>query len=159
MKKSVNYVLSSKDRDILDILQNDARLSNAQLAELTGLSASSCWRRIKAMEDEGIIQRYAAVIDSKKVGLQFEAIVLVQLDRHDTEGVEKLIHLLNNSEEVIECIATTGTSDYHIRVMCKDIESYNHWMETTMFPSKSIRTMQTNVVLNSIKSHSPIRLR
>lgn len=157
MNNSTKFELAKKDQEILEILQNDARLSNAQVAELTDTSASSCWRKIRAMEEAGIIQRYTAVVDPKKVGLQFGAIVQVQLDRHNTDGVEQLMKLLHDSHEVIECYATTGTYDYHIRVMCEDIESYNYWMETTMFPSKSIRHMQTNVILSSIKVSSPLR--
>ena len=143
--------------DILHELQADARLPNAQLAELVETSSSSCWRKVKALEEDGVILRYAAIVDPRKMGRNFEAIVHLHLDRHDAEGVEQLTELLMTCDEVIECFATTGDFDYHIRVLCADIESYNEFLESILFRNSSIKSTKTNVVLKQVKSNAPIR--
>lgn len=143
--------------DILNELQSDARLPNAQLAELVETSSSSCWRKVKALEEAGVILRYAAIVDPREMGLSFEAIVHLHLDRHDAEGVEQLTELLKARDEVVECFATTGDFDYHMRVLCADIESYNEFLESVLFRHSSIRSTKTNVVLKQVKSNTPIR--
>lgn len=149
--------LDKHDMSILQELQADARLANAQLAERTNLSSSSCWRRVKAMEESGTICHYAAIVEPKKMGLNFEAIVHLHLDRHDAKGVARLTKLLEECSEIVECFATTGDFDYHMRVLCADIESYNEFLESTLFHHSSIRSMKTNVVLKRIKSSAPIQ--
>lgn len=149
--------LDKKDVEILALLQEDARIANAALAEKVNLSASSCWRKVKSMEDAGIIKRYAAIVEPNNMGLHFEAIVHVNLDRHNREGVEAFSAELNRHPEVVECFATTGDSDYHLRVICEDIEAYNRFMETTLFANKTVRSMRTNVVLKRIKTDAPVK--
>ena len=149
-------VLDRKDAELLNLLQEDARLANAQLAEKANMSASSCWRKVKSLEDAGVIRRYAAVVEPKKMGLNFEAIVHVNLDRHNKDAVEALSALLKRCPEVVECFATTGDSDYHLRVICADIEAYNRFMETNLFNNPSVRAMHTNVVLKRIKADAPV---
>ena len=150
--------IDRKDAQLLDLLQEDARLANAQLAEKANMSASSCWRKVKSLEDTGVIRRYAAVVEPKKIGLNFEAIVHVNLDRHNKDGVEALSQQLKNCPEVVECFATTGDSDYHVRVICADIEAYNRFMETTLFNNPSVRSMRTNVVLKRIKADARVMI-
>lgn len=149
-------MIDRKDGEILNLLQKNSHLSNVQLSEQTNLSPSSCWRRIKALEDLGVIERYSVVVNPKKMGLNFEAIVHLGLDRHDSSGVEKLAKLLDRSPEVIECYATTGIADFHMRVLCQDIEAYNKFLENVLFQNSSIRSAQTNVVLKRIKNGTPI---
>lgn len=141
---------------ILEHLQTNARLPNAKVAELTNISESSCWRKTRLLEESGIIRRYAAIVDPKKMGLNFEAVVQINLDRHDTEGVGGFVALLKQCKEVIECLSTTGDFDYLLRIVCQDIDAYNDFIENRLFPNKSIRSMRTNVVLRRIKSDAPI---
>ena len=141
---------------ILEHLQTNARLPNAKVAELTNISESSCWRKTRLLEESGIIRRYAAIVDPKKMGLNFEAVVQINLDRHDTEGVGAFVALLKQCKEVIECLSTTGDFDYLLRIVCQDIDAYNDFIENRLFPNKSIRSMRTNVVLRRIKSDAPI---
>lgn len=149
-------MIDHKDVEILNLLQKNSQLSNVQLSEQTNLSASSCWRRTKALEDLGVIERYGIVVNPQKMGLHFEAIVHLALDRHDANGVKKLTEILDLSPEVIECYATTGTADFHMRVLCQDIEAYNKFLENVLFQNTSIRSAQTNVVLKRIKNGAPI---
>lgn len=149
--------LDQKDAELLEKLQEDARLPNAQLAEATAMSASSCWRRTKSLEDAGVIRGYSVIVEPKKVGLNFEAIVHLNLDRHNDEAIRNLVQLLNDCDEVIECFATTGDYDYHLRVLCRDIDAYHAFQENKLFRNKSIRSMRTNVVLKRIKNDAPVK--
>ncbi|MEL6522370.1 MAG: Lrp/AsnC family transcriptional regulator [Pseudomonadota bacterium] len=148
--------LEEKEREILEKLQRDARASNAQLAEQVSMSESSCWRKVRSMEDVGIIQRYAAIVDPKKMGLHFEAVVQINLDRHNEEAVNALVELLQQCDEVIDCLAITGDFDYLLRVICKDIDAYNDFIEQNLFSNRGIGSMKTNVVLKRIKADAPV---
>jgi DNA-binding Lrp family transcriptional regulator len=150
--------IDSTDRKILDLLQENSQTPNAQIAESVGLSVSSCWRKTNALQASGVIRRYTVALDPRKVGLNFEAIVHLQLDRHDAEGVAALSELLATRPEVIDCFATTGVADYQMRVLCRDLDAYNQFLEQVLFRNSSVRSAQTNVVLKSIKSGGRIKL-
>lgn len=115
------------------------------------MSTSACWRRVKALEEAGVIARYSVVVDQEKLGLGFQAIVEVQLIRHDPNEVADFIRALEARPEVQECYATTGEADYHMRVVCEDIASYNRFLEDFLFRQTAVRAAQTNVVLKNVK--------
>ena len=148
--------MDQTDAQIIRILQRDSRLSNAQLAEQLNLSASACWRRVKALEEAGVIERYAAIVNPGAMGIDFEAIVQVHLRRHDTEALDRFMAAVQLRAEVIECYATTGQADYHLRVLCRDIEAYNAFLEQFLFMQEAVQSAQTNVVLRRIKSNAPV---
>lgn len=143
--------LDPQDRRLLALLQADCRQSHAELAARVGLSTSACWRRIKALEEAGIIRRYAAVTDPQAMGLGFQAIVHVQLTRHDPVAVRGFIAAVDARPEIRECYATTGQADYHLRVLCQDIGAYNRFLEDFLFAQPAVRAAQTNVVLRQVK--------
>ena len=126
-------------------------MSNAEIAEQVGMSASACWRRVRSFEEAGVIRRYSAVLNPEKVGLEFEAIVLVQLTRHDPDNLTNLMRVIDRSPNVIECFATTGQADYHMHVLFPDIAAYNAFLETVLFRLPAVASAQTNVVLRKIK--------
>lgn len=148
--------MDATDRKLIHLLQQDARLPNAQLAEKLSISASACWRRVKALEEGGVIERYGAVINPTAMGLGFEAIVHVHLTRHDTQALGRFISAVHLREEVTECYATTGQADYHLRVLCRDLDAYNHFLEQFLFVQPAVASAQTNVVLRRIKSNAPL---
>lgn len=148
--------LDARDRKILEELQRDCRISNADLAEKVGMSASACWRRVRAFEDARIIVRYGAVLNPDQVGLEFEAIVLVQLTRHDPDNLKELVRVIESRSEVLECFATTGQADYHMHVLFSDIKAYNNFLENTLFSLAAVASAQTNVVLRKIKRSTVI---
>ncbi len=145
------------DKSLLVLLQKDSAVPNALLAERLNISASACWRRVKALEQAGAIERYGAVVPPKAVGLDFEAIVHVHLTRHDTDALTRFIAAVQRREEVIECFATTGQADYHLRVLCRDIEAYNQFLEKFLFAQQAVNSAQTNVVLRRIKTNGALR--
>jgi DNA-binding Lrp family transcriptional regulator len=143
--------IDDRDARILTVLQKDCRIPNAELAEQVGMSASACWRRVRALEDAGVIERYAAVVNPDRVGLDFEAIVHVHLTRHAPDKIVEFIKAVETSAEVQECYATTGQADYHLRVLCRDLQAYNRFLEGFLFRLTAVASAQTNVVLRTIK--------
>lgn len=143
--------LTDADKSLLRILQTDTRLSNQELAERSGMSPSACWRRVRALEEAGVIAAYPAILDAEKAGLTFSAIVHVTLTRHDASHVETFISRIVERSEVLECIATTGEADYHLRVVCRDKDAYNAFLETFLFRLPGIAHVRTNFVLKEVK--------
>ena len=143
--------LDSTDHRILAALQDDSRISNIDLADRVGLSPSSCWRRVKALEEGGVIRHYTVALDDAKQGLAFSAIVHVHLTRHDPEQLDAFIRAVRNRAEVRACYATTGQADYHLHVVCRDIEAYNDLLERFLFRIPAVASAQTNVILRKIK--------
>ena len=144
--------LNPTDQKILRLLRQDSRISNADLADKVGLSSSSCWRRVRALEDSGVLQRYSIVLDEEKMGLTFQAIVHVHLTRHDPELVEEFLRVVQRQEEIRDCYATTGQADYHLIIRCRDLNAYNDFLENTLFRIPAVASAQTNLVLRSIKT-------
>lgn len=135
----------------MKLLCADNRLPNAEIADQVGMSHSACWRRIKAFEEAGIIRRYGVVLDEQKIGLNFRAIVMVRLSRHDPEGGSKFEQAMAESDAVISCFATTGREDYNLHVLCADINAYNDFLDKFLFRIGTVESVQTNVILRDIK--------
>jgi Lrp/AsnC family transcriptional regulator, leucine-responsive regulatory protein len=145
-------MLEPQDRQILVQLQRDARATNQQLADAVGMSPSACWRRVRSLEDSGIVQRYAALVDRQKAGFAMSAIIHVSLERHDATFVEQFVSRVRARPDVLECFATTGDADYHLRVVARDMEAYNRFLDEFMFRLPGIRHVRSNVILKEIKT-------
>ncbi len=115
------------------------------------MSASACWRRVRLLEEGGVIAAYSAVLDAEKAGLSFSAIVHVTLARHETHPVSAFISRIVERPEVLDCFATTGEADYHLRIVCRDKEAYNTFLEDFLFRLPGIAHVRTNLVLKDIK--------
>ena len=97
------------------------------------------------------------MVDPQALGLGFEAIVHVHLTRHDTEALDRFIAAVRQRDEVMDVYATTGQADYHLRVLCRDIDSYNAFLEQFLFMQPVVNSAQTNVILRRIKTNAPVR--
>lgn len=148
--------LDDRDLRLLTLLQADCRMSNADLAQEVGMSASALWRRIRTLEESGVIERYGAVVSPGKLGLEFHALVHVQLTRHDPDKLTGFIRAINGRSEVQECYATTGQADYQMRILCRDLTAYNHFLEAFLFRLPAVASAQTNVILRTIKRNGPV---
>ena len=148
--------LDKQDRALLKELQQDCQISNQALADKVGLSASVCWRRVNALEKAGIIRRYSAIIDGPAAGMGFQAVVYVTLIRHEASNLQDFITAIERREEVLECVATTGDADYHLRVICEDQQAYNRFLEQFLFQVPGISNVKTNLILKEIKSQAYI---
>lgn len=148
--------LTAQDSKLLEILQSDARISNQDLADKAGMSASACWRRVRMLEDAGVIAGYMALVDAAKAGFGFSAIVHVALVRHEADHVTNFIARVAQQPEVLECFSTTGEADYHLRVVCRDKDDYNIFLEQFLFRLPGIAHVRTNLVLKEIKLHGKV---
>ena len=144
-------VLHNKDCQILAELQRDARLTTQQLAERVGMSTSACWRRVKALEQDGVIDRYAAIVDAQKAGFGFSSIVQVSLARHESKNVDNFVRSIAGHPEVLECFSTSGAADFHLRVVVEDIEAYNRFLDEFIFTLPGVSQVRSNIVLKVIK--------
>ena len=151
-----NMQIDERDQKILTLLQRDARMSNVDLADAVGMSASALWRRVRLLEAAGIIERYGAIVNPGAMGLEFQAIVHVHLTRHDPEKLVEFISAIEGNALVQECYATTGQADYHLRVLAPDLEAYNHFLEQFLFRLPAVASAQTNMVLRTIKQNNPV---
>lgn len=146
----------ARDKQLITFLQQDCRISNADLANKTGLSPSACWRKTRALEEGGVIEGYGARVVPQKVGLGFEALVQVKLEKHNPVHLAEFITAVERRAEVIECYATTGQADYQMHVLNKDISAYNVFLEEFLFKLPAVKSAQTNVVLKKIKRSNTI---
>ncbi len=118
--------LDVKDKQILTLLQAEGRLSNADLAERVGLSASACHRRVKALENEGVISEYVALLDEAAFGRTSSVFVQVTLNNQRTENLGQFEAAVADCPEIMECYLTTGDADYLLRVLVRDAADYEH---------------------------------
>lgn len=145
-------MLEKQDEQILARLQKEGRTTNQQLAEDVGMSTSACWRRVRALEETGVITGYSALVDREKAGFTTSAILHVSLERHDAKFVDEFVSRVTARAEVLECFATTGDADYHLRVVVRDMKAYNAFLDEFMFRLPGIRHVRTNVILKEIKT-------
>jgi DNA-binding Lrp family transcriptional regulator len=150
--------IDEQDRRLLRRLQDDGRISNQDLAEASAMSASACWRRVRSLEETGVIRRYAAIVDPAACGLAFHAIVHVQLARHDERFVADFASAIAGRAEVLDCFATTGEADYHLRVVCAGLDAYNEFLERFLFRLPGVQSARTNLVLREIKHTTAVPL-
>jgi DNA-binding Lrp family transcriptional regulator len=149
-------MLGVKDRRILAELQRDSRLTNQELADKVGMSSSATWRRVKSLEEEGVILRYAAIVDPKKAGFGLASIVHVSLARHEQTHVERFIREVLQHPEVLECFATSGEADFHLRVVVEDIDAYNTFLDNFIFRLPGVSQVRSNIVLKEIKADTAL---
>ena len=155
--KTADINLDKLDYRILHFVQNDAHMTNAQLAEKVGLSPSPCLRRVKALEDAGIIQRYVAIVDAAAVGLPISAFVSISLHSQDRDGLEAFQTRVETYPEVMECYLMTGSSDFLMRVVVPDLQTYERFTDKlTRIPG--ISNIQTSFALKPVvyKTELPI---
>jgi Lrp/AsnC family transcriptional regulator, leucine-responsive regulatory protein len=146
------------DAKILDALQRDGRLSVVDLAESIGLSPTPCARRIKALETEGAIEGYAAILNPGRVGLAVLAIVQVKLTEHTDETVARFEREIQLMDEVTKCFAMTGSYDFILEVYGEDLEALSNVVLKKLIRVPNVRDMQSSVVLATIKRTSRIPL-
>jgi Lrp/AsnC family transcriptional regulator, leucine-responsive regulatory protein len=145
-------VLEEQDERILAELQKNGRATNQELAEAVGMSTSACWRRVRALEESGVISGYTALVERERAGFATSAILHVSLERHDAKFVDEFVARVKRRSEVLECFATTGDADYHLRVVVRDMHAYNQFLDEFMFRVPGIRYVRTNMILKEIKT-------
>lgn len=143
--------LDAFDRSIIAALQEDARMPVAAIAERTALSATPVSRRLKRLEEEGLICGYAPVLDARKLGFALDAYVLVNLDAHSDENISGFEEAIIDNPYVIACHAVTGERDYLLHVIARDVEHLGQITLKSIVRIKGVRDVQSVIVLDTIK--------
>lgn len=145
-------MLDAYERRILALLQEDASLSTAAIAEKVGLSQSPCWRRIDRLEREGFIKRKAAIVDRRKVGLNAHVFAQVKLNAHGRAHLDEFTEAIRNIPEVLDCYVLMGPVDFLIRVVATDIEAYERFFFNQLSQLPGVQEVNSTVALSEIKS-------
>lgn len=148
---NTNIKLDKIDRHILEILQANAKITNAQLSKDIGLSPAPTLERVKKLETMGIIKSYHAKLDTNKIGLGVSTFVQVGLIGHNKENIEEFVRQINNIEEIIECHHITGSGDFILKIITKDIATYQKLMLERVSDIKVVDNMQSMVILSTFK--------
>lgn len=151
--------LDGLDRRILSELQSEARIPNIALAEKVGLSPSPCSRRVRILEDAGVIESYRAIIDRNALGLSVTAFASVRVERHSQENANSFIAAIRDMPEVIACHLVSGDSDFLLEVVVADIASYESTVLRRLLSLATVRDIRSSFVLRSYKTNAPIPVR
>lgn len=151
--------LDQTDLKILGALQANARLTNAELAEQVGLSLSPCWRRLKRLEEIGVINGYQAVLNRKLLGLGVTAFVRIDIERHTPVFERKFEEAIAELPEVISCHVISGEGAFLLVVVCDSLETYSNFALNTLMALPGVKDTQTSFSLKEVKSSSMLPLR
>jgi Lrp/AsnC family leucine-responsive transcriptional regulator len=158
MAETANIALDRIDRRLLAALQENGRLTVAELAEKVGLTASPCSRRLRILEEAGIINRYAALLDQKKVGLPVSVFVSIKLDRQQEDKLHRFEDAIRRCPEVLECYLMTGPRDYLLRVVARDLADYERFVKDTLTRIDGIANIESSFALGQVKHSSALPL-
>ena len=150
--------LDKFDLHILDQLQNDGRLSNAELSARVGLSAAPCWRRVRALEQSGYIKGYRAEIDRQKIGLGVLAFVRLDADRNSGDVLHTLEEAIRTIPEVVSCHYISGTGTFELQVVSRDLDSFSQFAREVLINLPSVKDLHTSFSLGEIKASSALPL-
>ena len=146
------------DLRILDVLQQDGRISNADLADRVGLSASPCLRRMRSLEERGVIQGYRADLDPLQLGLTILAFVEVRISRHGAGTAAIFREAMLKERLVVGCYMVTGSYDFLLKVVARDLESYKSFTLETLLEMPDVQDIRTSIVLDLIKNTAALPL-
>ncbi len=146
------------DRKILEHLQADGRLTNQELAARVALSPSPCLRRVRALEEAGVIRQYVALVDPLQVGLAMLAYVTVKLEKRGKMPVEQFTRAVQGWPEVVACYSMTGDMDYLMRVQVANLDHYAHFIMEKLLKQPGVIDIRSNFVLERVKDTTALPL-
>jgi Lrp/AsnC family transcriptional regulator len=144
--------LDQLDRRLLRALQEDASLSTAELAARVGLSQAPCWRRIRRLEEEGVISKRVALLDRKTVGLPIIVFASIKLSAHGTTTLPDFDEAIRQFPEVVECYTLVGNTDYLLKIVMPSIEAYEKFFREKLSQLPAVRETNSAIVLSETKS-------
>lgn len=148
------------DRAILEVIQNEGRISNQELADKVGLSPSPCLRRVRALEESGIITGYRAIVDAKKMGLSLMAILMISMDRHTPERFANFDRIVSELPEVLECLLITGQdADYQLKVIVNDMDGYQRLLLEQITRIEGVSGVHSSFVMRQVVNKTAVPIR
>lgn len=151
-EQTLSEQLDAVDAKILDLIQHDAGLSVAEIAERVGLSSSPCWRRIKRLEDSGVIQRRVTILDREKLGLGFEVYCTVKLSLPTKENLDRFEQAVSRWPEVVQCATVTGAADYELRIVTRDMHAFDDFLRDKILGLGLVSNIESRIVIRSVKN-------
>ncbi len=151
MAKSANFELGAIDRRILKALQEDGRMTIQAIADRVGLSASPCLRRIRQMEQAGVITAYSATVDQNAVGLPVSVFVSIKLERQRAAELDRFAAAIRAWPEVMECYLMTGKFDFLLRVVCADLAAYESFLRDRLTQLEGVGSIESSFSLGQVK--------
>lgn len=143
--------LSVSDLKLLAALQENVNLSQIDLAELSGLSRTSVWRRIRELEEAGVIESRVALLNSKALGLQIHVLLSVSMVEHSDKVRQSFEVHVEGLPEVMNCFSVSGERDYVLQIISRDMESYNDFLNTKILHHSSVRSASSSFALRRVK--------
>lgn len=143
--------LSRSDYQLLRALQNDLSVSQIDLAERSGMSRSSVWRRIRELEDAGLIEGKVALLNSRRLGFQIHVMLSVSMNKHSVRTRQDFETHVQTLEEVTECFSVSGDRDYLLHIVARDMESYNDFLNAKILDHPSVHSASSSFALRRIK--------
>jgi Lrp/AsnC family transcriptional regulator len=150
--------LTPIDIKILALLQQDASLTAAEVAEQVNLSASPCWRRINRLEKEGLIEKRVALLDAEKLGLGLVVFARICLSKNDEASLQLFEETVRSYAEVVECYTVTGSADYFLKIITRDIKHYDRFLRRHLIQIPMVRDINSNVAVTKIKYSTELPL-
>ena len=150
--------LDRYDKSILDALQKNGRVSNVQLASLVNLSESACLRRVRALEESGIIDRYAALVSQPRVGLSGNVFVFIGLHREEERELAAFEDAVRNIPEVMECYLMTGEFDYLLRVVVSDMADFERLHRDSLTRLPGVARVNSSVAIRTVQKKTELPL-
>ncbi|MGU2528336.1 Lrp/AsnC family transcriptional regulator [Pseudomonas aeruginosa] len=150
--------LDMYDQRILALLQEESSLSTAEIAERIGLSQSPCWRRIQRLKEEGVIRKQVTLLDRKKIGLNTQVFAQIKLTAHGRKNLTDFAEAMHQFPEVLECHVLMGAVDFMLRIVTRDIESYERFFFEKLSAVPGIQEVNSIVALSEIKSTTTLPL-
>lgn len=151
-------MLDPVDARILDLIQQDASLSVAEIAERVGLSPSPCWRRIKRLEDAGVIRKRVTLLDSERLGLGFEVYAIVKLSLPTSDNLQAFENACASWSEVMQCATITGREDYILRIVTRDIHAFDAFMRERLLALGLVSDVESHIVIRGVKNTTAVPL-
>ena len=157
--KHAKLALDAKDYSILKELQRNSKLTNAELAARVRLSPSPCLARVRALEEQGVIIRYVALLDAPKVGLNVSVFIQVSLEKQVESALENFEMAMARYPEVMECYLMTGDSDYLIRVVVEDVQELQRFIVQDLSKIRGVANIRSSFALKQVKYSTALPLR
>ncbi len=143
---------------LLDALQHDVTPSQNELADLAGMSRTSCWRRIREFEESGVIERQVALLNPRKLGFQIHVMLAVAMVEHTNANRDSFETHVESLPEVTECYSVSGERDYVLQVMVSDMDAYNDFINTQILHHPAVRSASSTFVLRRVKYSTALPL-
>jgi len=143
--------LTSTDRRLLNELQRDATRNQSELAEIVGMSRTSCWRRIREFEEAGLIERQVALLNPKVAGFNIQVLLFVAMTEHTDENRHDFERHVSRLSEVTECFSVSGDRDYVLHVLVQDMDTYNEFLNAEILKHPAVRSASSTFALRRVK--------